>query len=81
MKLLRGKVGRTAGYSMLLRFALKLIAKRLNVLKALKEPVPILQFGIATGIFNLVFHIIRRLFAVKRKRDRDGKKESSGVLS
>ena len=41
-ELLRGKVIRTVGYSLLLRFALKLIAKRLNIFKAISEPVPVL---------------------------------------
>lgn len=65
--MLRNKVKRITLYSMIFRFGLKLLFKKLNVLKAIKEPVPVLQFGIATGVFNLIFHLVRRFIALKRK--------------
>ena len=66
-KLLWRKVFRIGGYSMLFRFCLKLLFKRLNFIKAFKEPVPIIQFGIATALFNLIFHLVRRFIAQRRK--------------
>ena len=37
------------------------------MLKAIKDLKPVLWLGIGCGSFNVVFHLIRRLFALKRK--------------
>ena len=41
-RLLKRKVSRVVGYAALLRFTIKLLFKRLNVLKALKEPLAVI---------------------------------------
>ena len=53
---------------MLLRFAINVLFARLNILKAVKNLKPVFYLGAACGIFNVVFHMIRRFFALRRRR-------------
>lgn len=62
------KAGKIVKYSMLLRFVINLLFARLNVYKAMKNIKPVLYLGAACGTFNLIFHLIRRLFALKRRQ-------------
>lgn len=52
---------------MLLRLAINVLFARFNVLKAIKNIKPVVRLGAACGTFNLVFHLIRRWFALKRR--------------
>ena len=51
------------------RFCLKLLFKKFNLLKTLRESIPVIQFGIGTGAFNLIFQLVRRAFALLRKQN------------
>ena len=61
------KVFRIFAKSALFRFCLKLLFKKLNVLNALKEPVPVFQFALGAALFNFIFHLVRRFYTLKRK--------------
>ena len=50
-----------------MRFALNLALHRLNVIKALKNSYSVLWLGLGCGTFNVVFHLVRRFFALQRK--------------
>ena len=65
------KAGKIVKYSMLLRLAINILFARLNVLKALKNVKTVFQLGAACGMFNVVFHMIRRFFALQRSRRKE----------
>lgn len=67
MQALGRKAGKIVKYSMLLRLAINVLFARLNVLKALKNLKPVVMLGAACGTFNIVFHLIRRWFALRRR--------------
>ena len=62
------KAGKVVKYAFLIRFAIHLLMKRLNIIKAIKDIKPVLKLGIGCGAFNVVFHLIRRFFALRRKQ-------------
>lgn len=61
------KAGKVLKYSLLLRFALNLLVHRFNFIKAIKNSMPVFRLGVACTTFNLVYHLIRRLFAKLRR--------------
>ena len=67
-KALGSKAGKIVKYSMLLRFVINLLFARLNVSKALKNFKTVALLGAACGTFNVIFHLIRRFFALKRRQ-------------
>ena len=80
-RLLVRKLVKTMGYAALLRFTLKLLFNRLRLLKSLKEPVPIVQFAVGSGAFSLIFHMVRRLFALNRPGKKWLSQELEVILS
>jgi len=52
---------------MLIRFAVTLLMKRFNLMKAVKDIKPVLWLGVGCGSFNVIHHCIRRFFALKRR--------------
>ena len=61
------KVIRIFSRSLLFRFCLKLAFKKLNVIKALKEFVPVVQFALGMTLFNIIFHLVRRVVIKNRE--------------
>ena len=61
------KILRMAGKSLIFRFVFKLLFKKGNILAALREPKPVIQFGIAVALFQIIFHLVRRIFANLRQ--------------
>ena len=60
------KLVRIFAKSALFRLFIKLLFKKLNLLNALKEPVPVIQFALAAAAFNFIFHLVRRFFCLRR---------------
>lgn len=65
---------------MLIRFVINLLMKKLNVVKALKNSKVVLRLGLGCGAFNVLFHLIRRYFALRRKNAIADSKQPSSVL-
>ena len=66
-KSLGRKAGKVLKYSLLLRFALNLIVNRLNLKKTLRNSMPVVRLSLACTTFNILYHLIRRLFAKRRR--------------
>mmetsp|Transcript_43240 Transcript_43240/g.57219 ORF Transcript_43240/g.57219 Transcript_43240/m.57219 type:complete len:225 (-) Transcript_43240:153-827(-) len=73
MKTLGRKAGKVVKYSIIMRFALNLVLHRLNLFKAMKNSLSVLRLGLGCGAFNVVFHLVRRFFALKRQAKRTRK--------
>ena len=67
VRLLGRRAGKVIRYTMLLRLILNCAVHKLNLVKALRDVKPVLGLGLGCGIFNVVYHFVRRIFAQKRK--------------
>ena len=67
-KALGRRAGKVVKYSMLIRFIVNLLMKKLNLIKAIKGSKNVLRLGLACAAFNIMFHLIRRYFALKRRQ-------------
>ena len=64
-----------------IRFIIKLLFKKLSLLAALREPVPIWRFAAGAGLFNMILNLVRRLIALKRKeRRKQGDRSGTGLI-
>ena len=52
---------------MLMRFAINVLMNRFNVIKALKDYKSVVRLGVGCGAFNILFNLLRRFFAIKRR--------------
>ena len=75
-KALGRKAGKVIRYVMLIRFAVVLLTNKFNFMKAIKGIKPVLLLGLGCGTFNILHHLIRRFFALKRLRSPTGAKKS-----
>ena len=69
-RILARKVTKTVAVAAAIRFIIKLLFKKLSLLAALREPVPIWRFAAGAGLFNLILNLVRRLIALRRKQKR-----------
>lgn len=66
-KSLGRKAGKIVKYSTLIRFAINVLMNRFNVIKALKDYKSVVRLGVGCAAFNILFNLLRRLFAIKRR--------------
>ena len=75
------KVGKIVKYAILFRFLVNVLVSRLNVFKAFKNAKSVLKLGLGCGIFNVIYHFVRRYFVIKRKSMNKTGKQSGFWMS
>lgn len=80
-KALGRKAGKVVKYSMLIRFVINLLMNKLNVMKAVKDSKSVLRLGLACATFSVVYHLTRRMYALKRQKAELSQTKKSILLS
>ena len=70
------RAGRIVKYTALIRFVINLLLAKLNPIKALKNYKTVLQLSLGCGAFNIIYHLVRRVYALRRKAISDAAKKS-----
>ena len=64
-----------------MRFGLHLLVHKLNLVKALRKGLPVIKLSLGCATFNIVYHMVRRWFAMRRRKSNRVTKDTSLWLS